>query len=456
MSDHGSLGLPDDAQRTWLLTELTELLRRADGEHFVCAPVVLPSPTYFPDRWTRSVAGVQRLLRRLFGYADIEGLTPSVQLYTNEAPEPHGVGQVVHHKGAAGLFLGIEADIAYFGADANLLGDPGGITATLAHEVAHAYRTHHGLCVEDHDLEERLTDLTCVFLGFGVLSANASLRHRSGLSENGLLSLQWSVSRLGYLAPQELCFLLAVQAHVRGPERAPVKPLVDHLETNQASFFKESLRWLQRHKPDLPAALGLPPRHTWPPLDSVRALSQAFDETHDEMEVDAVVAAEAPPVVTNVGHPVFRVWKRPRADRLQNGLMLGLAGGLTMMFMLSSPFAMLTIAVLTVVAIRLAGRYWTPRCSDPNCGERLNQMSAKCPRCGGTIAGDLQSADERLDAEEALAATKRALPGLDGRPAKLRSSPRVTWNVRTTSPSGSLSSSSPSRSPADPPAPREP
>lgn len=403
--------MPAPEQRTWLLDALADLLRHADWQHFIASPIVLPTPAYFPDRWTRSAAGVQRLLRRLFVYADLDAIEPSVQLFTGERPAAHGVGQSTHHEGAAGLFLGIEDDIAHFGAETGLLGDAGGITATMAHEVAHAYRTHHTLCVDDRDLEERLTDLSSVFLGFGVLAANAALRHRSGVVADGTFTSRWSVQRIGYLSPQELCFLLAAQVHVRGPERAPARMFTDHLEANQASFFTASLRWLQRERPTLADTLGLPPRGEWPPPDSLATLAREFDETHDDMEVDAT--AEPTPTLSNRGQPVFRVWRRSRADHFFIGTMLLVPAFLGALALSGSTIAMLVWLALMVAAMVLADRQRTPRCSDPDCRAPIPTgpaialtTSLTCPGCGGTIVGDIQHAEQRLAATEALARSK--------------------------------------------------
>jgi hypothetical protein len=41
-------------------------------------------------------------------------------------------------------------------------------------------------------------------------------------------------------------------------------------------------------------------------------------------------------------------------------------------------------------------------CSDPDCEGVPGTDDATCPGCGGTIAGTLRNANERLDAEEAL------------------------------------------------------
>lgn len=413
----GPVELPEPERRQWLLESLRALLQRTEWEQFVCSPIVLPRPEYFPDRWTPTTGGVARLLRRLFCFADLEELTPRVELFDEERPpERHGVTSSVHHKGTAGLFLGIEDDVAYFGAESTLLADPGGITATLAHEVAHAYRTHRELCVADVDVEEQLTDLTTVFLGFGILNANASLRHRSGFGEQGIFTHEWTVQRLGYLPPQELCFLLAAQVHVRGPERADARAIAAQLELNQAGFFRAALRWLARERPQLARELGLPPAESWPPPDSLAKLTRPLAEG-EEPEEEVPAPAPAPPVRFNVGRPVFRVWRRPRRETFIIDMLLVLAAVLT----LASDAIVTTkiaVAAVAVAGLVLTGRRLRPCCSDPGCRVALSRSAKTCPGCGGTVSGELQYASERLAAEEALRPAGISTRSRTGRPAR--------------------------------------
>ena len=68
-----------------------------------------------------------------------------------------------------------------FGVDVEQLGDGLGVTATMAHEVAHAFRSRFGLALTDPeriDEEERLTDLTTIYLGAGVLTTNGIARSK--------------------------------------------------------------------------------------------------------------------------------------------------------------------------------------------------------------------------------------------------------------------------------------
>lgn len=392
--------LPSEARRTWLLTRLGALLAAADWQHFVCTPLVLPRPEFFPDRFSRSAAGVLRLIRRLFRYADLE-LGAEVELFEGQPPPSLGPGEAHHHEGAAGVFLGVEGGVARFAADLSLLDDPGGLTATLAHEVAHAYRTHRGLVEAPRELEEELTDLTTVFLGFGVLTANAALRHRSQAVDDGTLRSRWSVQRLGYLSPQELCFVLAAQVHLRGAGREAVQAC---LETNQASYFRAALRWCEREQPELATTLGLPPRSTWPPPDSVAKLTRALGDTDDDLEVDQTLAPPpAPARPSNRGRPVFRVWRRRRSDQALLAIPVGVAGLLACIWAATIHDAWIAVAVLaTALGFRLLGRRWRPCCSDPECQARLTRASTTCPGCEGTVSGDIEYPDQRLAAEEAL------------------------------------------------------
>jgi hypothetical protein len=405
--------LPEPERREWLLDALRTLLHRTDWEHFVCSPIVLPRSAYFPDRWTPTTGGATRLIRRLLAYADLDDLTPHVDLFDNERPpQPHGTTHSVHHQGAAGLFLGIADGVAYFGADAELLADPGGITAALAHEVAHAYRTHHALCVDAIDEEEPLTDLTAVFLGFGILNANAALRHRSGFGADGIFSHRWSVQQLGYLPPQELCFLLAVQVFVRGADRATAKIVAEHLEPNQASYFHAALRWLERERPALAHDLGLPPPGAWPPPDDLTRLTRALpDDPADDPEPPPPAAVPAPRF--NAGRPVFRVWRRRRQETFLVDFVLVLFGLLTLALATTLPVEIAAAAVAVLGPV-LTVRRLRPRCSDPACDGLPPPPGGLCPRCGGSVSGELLYAQDRLAAEEALRT---------GRPVRLDAPP---------------------------------
>jgi hypothetical protein len=139
----------------------------------------------------------------------------------------------------------------------------------MAHEIAHAYRRFHRLEVRDRDEEERLTDLTTVYLGTGILTTNAAYRYRASGSGN---RSSYSHQRIGYLGPDVMSYLLALQVVARGGDATEQKRVARLLETNQASAFRATCASIDR--PALAPLLGgapLPPMMTRPPPPPVRA-----------------------------------------------------------------------------------------------------------------------------------------------------------------------------------------
>jgi hypothetical protein len=197
--------IPAPDERRWLVDELATLTAAVGWERLLGAPILEPTPQWFPDLWTPDAAGVRRLARRLLRYAGLERLGVRVTLFDADRDVTPGSTSERHH-GAAAWFAGIEDGVCLFGAERGQLDDPLGVTAAMAHEVAHAFRRVHAVEVDDTQIEERLTDLTTVLLGFGLLTTNASSRHRSsgGINVHELhqWSHQWSHQTLGYLPPQ--------------------------------------------------------------------------------------------------------------------------------------------------------------------------------------------------------------------------------------------------------------
>jgi hypothetical protein len=230
------------ADREWLLRELRELIAQ-QPEPFLNAPILEPTPRWFPDAFEANEQGIGVLLLRILCYAGLEKL--DVQVDTFSQPDEvreideRGEAKSWGHEGAAAWFAGIAEGRCHFGVAVERIGDPEMLVASLCHEVAHAWRHVHGLDEADRDLEERLTDLTTVHLGFGLLTTNAAYRYRSGTEERGLRSYtRWSHTRSGYLPPEAMSYLLAIQVKARALGWWERRRLIAKLEANQASFFR--------------------------------------------------------------------------------------------------------------------------------------------------------------------------------------------------------------------------
>ena len=236
--------LPNPLERERLWAALENVIAARGEATFLTAPILLPINTCFPDRWTPDEHGVKRLARRLLDYAGLTQLEVDVEMFTGET-EVRQVGldgraSATSHAGAAAWFGGIRNGRCQFGAETDQLDDPGGLVGAMAHEVSHAFRRTYHLEHRDRDVEEKLTDVTTIYLGFGVLTTAASARFITQHHQN--LGSSYSHKRQGYLAGEAMAFMLGSQLLVRGYDAATIKWYAKHLPANQAAALRASVR----------------------------------------------------------------------------------------------------------------------------------------------------------------------------------------------------------------------
>ena len=394
--------MPTVEERDWLIDQLAALMAAAGWQRLVNAPLIEPADEFFPDRWTPDEAGVRRMALRLLRFAGLGQLDVRVQLFAGEhSGTSDGHHSSERHEGAAAWFAGITDGVVQFGTAQHGLTDPALLTGTMSHEVAHVFRRVHALEVEDRDLEERLTDLTTIWLGFGVLTTNATLKHRSrGEFDGENFWRTYSQQSVGYLPPQAMTFLLALQAVARNLEASDLRHVAGLLETNQGAWFSKACKWILKEIPDLQARLGLPDPTTWPEPDELAPLLGPL--AHADQVVRAP-ARRSEAGTNNRGRPVFRVL-RTRAL---------IYGGPTMALMLlvvpvaaatsSQPLLWIVPGLVIVVASFVIGRRKPhDHCSDPDCKAILARDAKECPGCKGVVSGSIKHPDERLAALEEL------------------------------------------------------
>lgn len=237
-------------ERLWLIESLTDLIEARGTTPFLESRLLEPTPACFPDRWTADADAVRRLAVRLLGHAGLD-LDADVELFEEERPDQRlteiGVKSEAPHAGTAAWFAGIDRGVCLFGAEARHLDDGIAIVGAMAHEIAHAYRRFHRLEVRDRDEEERLTDLTTIYLGTGILTTNAAYRYRASSSfERGGERSSYSHHRIGYLGPEAMSYLLAMQVVARGVDAREQKRIARLLETNQAGAFRNACASMNR------------------------------------------------------------------------------------------------------------------------------------------------------------------------------------------------------------------
>jgi hypothetical protein len=366
--------LPPPAIRTWLLAELGELVAQRGAQGFLTDGLLEPSRRHFPDRFTRDAQGVRAIGERLLRHAGLGHLTCTVRLFTR-IPEVNPLGS--GHQGAIAWFSGINNGVCDFGIDVAQLDDPQLLVAAMAHEVTHAYRRHHGLEHPSPEVEEELTDLTTIFLGFGILTVNVTYRLAARMAWHpGGADLSTSHGQAGYLSAQAMSYLLAAQLVARGieDEHQRVSKL---LGNSQAACLRAAL-----------AILG---------TELVR----------EELGLEGRMVT-SPPAAPGGGTWVFRV-RAPR--RALAGVILAVALGSAGLSLLGwSLPAAVTLGLALATVASLVGLRRRDRCSAAGCRAFLPAGARRCARCGGRILAILAPAGE-LGAEalaDAVEAERKA------------------------------------------------
>jgi hypothetical protein len=400
-----------DEEQDLLLASLAELVAARGPAPLLAAPIE-PTEAFFPDRYVPGAEGARVVAERLLGYAG---------LGRHRAVMEVGDGQEVAGPDggpAAAWFRGVEGFRCFFGVDEAQLGEPELLVASLAHEVAHAYRHVHGLRDGGALEEEPATDATTVFLGFGVLTTNATFRFRTaGLDGSSYRGHTVSQASLGYLPPQAMAFLLAAQALARGAGWSERRRLAGLLETNQGALFAAAHAALSRRGAGALARLGIPAGAAGTPAPRP---SRRVEPPVAQAASPASAAPRAAPPRPR-GPPTFRV---PGGTRP----MAGLAGAA--LAALPILFAALLVRRAWVMALAAPLSAWTAlrwghrrpdRCADPACEAELPPEARSCPGCGRRVAGTIRRPEDRLEAEERLRAEdahdREALRGEAGRDA---------------------------------------
>ena len=211
--------------------------------------VVLPTPDFFPDDWDGSAAGVTPFLERVCGYMRVN----PARLVLDCVPEqeeadlgdklkdllPHWEGS---RAGAAGTYSAL-AEQERFKITVHLSRRPDlvKLIATLAHKLGHVHLLGDGHVERDAPEMEPLTDLVTVYCGLGIFNANTAMK----FSQYDGRKHGWSVQHLGHLPEPMFGYALACFAWRRGENHAS---WAKHLNLNVGTYFKQSLKFIQREK----------------------------------------------------------------------------------------------------------------------------------------------------------------------------------------------------------------
>ncbi|MCA9700497.1 MAG: hypothetical protein KC431_23420, partial [Myxococcales bacterium] len=182
-ADPKDVTLPPPRERQWLIEQTALLLQQIGWRSYALAPLLEPTPAFFPDKWAGGEASVVRLLRRLLRYAGHEDVVVEVVIHDEDParrgevlakpPTMRGHDPIAWYVPSPGARPG---RALRFAVEAIGLREPENLVPSLARAVAQAHRGLAGLDTPEGIPGARLVDLTGFALGFGLLTTDASQR----------------------------------------------------------------------------------------------------------------------------------------------------------------------------------------------------------------------------------------------------------------------------------------
>jgi hypothetical protein len=228
----------------WMKTQFDWLIEQfGEMTDFNNRGIVLPTAETFKTGGKQGHELAIHLFDQVKLYAGMSqfaiNLVPLEQSYPDY--EGDNIIKPVYDDGsAAGIYILDEDGVAQIQYDVNLLQEPMRLIATLAHELAHDLHTFSPQPLPEDELEEEfLTDLTSIFLGYGVFMSNTAFEYNQ--FQDGNLS-GWSYNRLHYLPQNELVYGTALFIQKQNIDPSSV---LKHLKPGLAKTLQKSLASLQ-------------------------------------------------------------------------------------------------------------------------------------------------------------------------------------------------------------------
>lgn len=226
----------------------------------------LPIPEHFAmaKKGTRPLSGrplVKHLFETIktqckFGPQDVFRLVPS------DESKPQSLGGLAMvqttENGACGRYkISQNKDGSYTETiiyDRDLSDDPVQLIATLSHELGHALhnRSKEPLDIET-ELYEMFTDLTAIYLGYGVFTANTRFEFSQFQNAD---TQGWRASGAGYLPEADIVFGTALFMQIKN---IPQETAAEHLKPRLRKMLKKAFKQLDGFEGEVNALRCLEP-----------------------------------------------------------------------------------------------------------------------------------------------------------------------------------------------------
>lgn len=203
---------------------------------FLETPLVLPNQDFFPALGLSGHARAEAIFEAVKQYAGLSEW-PVKLVVQDDMPAFLEGGAFVQHEGSsAGTFRVGESGEVMITYAPELVDNPAGLIATLAHELGHYLNeTFDSDPPGEAELNEPATDITSILLGYGIFAANHCLVHET-------FDAGYRVGKVGYLSEKERIFSLAIFLDLTGRSTEEATP---YLKKYLAKQLKAAMSYIQ-------------------------------------------------------------------------------------------------------------------------------------------------------------------------------------------------------------------
>jgi len=218
--------------------------------------LVLPTPAFFTLSGAQGERGVREIFDQVRALAGMADWACELRAGKQDRPIDAGNAHLLRHEGGAAPCGTFEVGEGLAGRHGIITYNPGmardqaGLVATFAHELGH-YLMATAACAPPGgwDLHELHTDLTAVYLGFGIFMADQARDFSHFSTESGA---GWQSQLRGYLSESALVTATAIFQRLAGRDPMAAAPW---LKAYLRKELKQADRALAKVAPDVAAAV---------------------------------------------------------------------------------------------------------------------------------------------------------------------------------------------------------
>lgn len=227
--------------KEWLEDSFQWLIDEFGAETLHDLKMILPNNDFFPDHFSGDISSLKKMIRRICGYMSVDYAKIELELFTDERRNsPHPLAQFESEgTGACGLYQ-FYYNRHHISIEEKLLANPTNLIATIAHELGHARLLGEDRLSPDYEFHELLTDITAIFFGLGIFTANSLFIFEQWTNAH---YQGWQTSRYGYINEEMAGYSLALFAYLRN-EKNP--GWTNDIQRNVRYYFKKSLKYLEK------------------------------------------------------------------------------------------------------------------------------------------------------------------------------------------------------------------